>query len=206
MAPAPIPGSSSTIFINEVHYDNTGTDAGEFIEVAGPAGTDLTGWRIELYNGAGGARYDNDPLTGTIPAQLGGYGTVSISYPVMAYKMAIPDGIALVNPSNVVVQFLCYEGTFTATGLVGTALGLTCTDIGVTEDAYDADRPIAPASRHRNNCRRLHLGWTNRQYSKQPQHGTEFRRRGYRANSRKYKSGQRCTQRCRQLKHQHYIQ
>ena len=71
MAPAPIPGSSSTVFINEFHYDNTGTDAGEFIEIAGPAGTDLTGWRIELYNGAGGARYDNDPLTGTIPSQQG---------------------------------------------------------------------------------------------------------------------------------------
>lgn len=131
MAPAPVPGSSSTIFINEFHYDNTGTDTGEFIEVAGPAGTDLTGWRIELYNGAGGARYDNDPLTGLIPNQQGGYGTVSISYPTDGIQNGSPDGIALVNPSNVVVQFLCYEGTFTATS--STALGLTCTDVGVTE-------------------------------------------------------------------------
>ena len=29
-----------TVFINEIHYDNTGTDAGEFIEIAGPAGTE----------------------------------------------------------------------------------------------------------------------------------------------------------------------
>ena len=28
-----------TVFINEIHYDNTGADAGEFIEIAGPAGT-----------------------------------------------------------------------------------------------------------------------------------------------------------------------
>ena len=131
MAPAPIPGSSSTIFINEFHYDNAGTDAGEFIEIAGPAGTDLTGWRIELYNGAGGARYDNDALTGIIPSQQGGYGTVSISYPVNGIQNGNPDGIALVNPSNTVVQFLCYGGTFTATS--NTALGLTCTDIGVSE-------------------------------------------------------------------------
>jgi Big-like domain-containing protein/thrombospondin type 3 repeat protein len=131
MAPAPIPGLSSTIFINEIHYDNTGTDTGEFIEVAGPAGTDLTGWRIELYNGSGGARYDNDLLSGTIPSQQGGYGTVSISYPVDGIQNGSPDGIALVNPSNVVVQFLCYEGTFTASNL--TASGLTCTDIGVSE-------------------------------------------------------------------------
>ncbi len=133
MAPAPVPGSSSTVFINEFHYDNTGTDTGEFIEVAGPAGTDLTGWRIELYNGAGGARYDNDPLTGIIANQAGGYGTVSISYPTDGIQNGSPDGIALVNPSNVVVQFLCYEGTFTATGAVGSAVGLTCTDVGVTE-------------------------------------------------------------------------
>lgn len=131
MAPAPIPGSSSTVFINEIHYDNTGTDTGEFIEIAGPAGTSLTGWRIELYNGAGGARYDNDALVGTIPSQQGGYGTVSLSYPTDGIQNGSPDGIALIDPSNTVVQFLCYEGTFTATN--NTALGLTCTDIGVTE-------------------------------------------------------------------------
>jgi predicted extracellular nuclease len=131
MAPAPIPGSSSTVFINEFHYDNSGTDTGEFIEIAGPAGTDLTGWRIELYNGSGGARYDNDALTGIIPSQQGGYGTVSISYPTDGIQNGSPDGIALIDPSNTVVQFLCYEGAFTATS--STALGLTCTDIGVTE-------------------------------------------------------------------------
>lgn len=131
MAPAPIPGSSSTVFINEIHYDNTGTDTGEFIEIAGPAGTNLTGWRIELYNGAGGARYDNDSLSATIPSQQGGYGTVSLSYPTDGIQNGSPDGIALVDPSNTVVQFLCYEGTFAATN--STAIGLTCTDIGVTE-------------------------------------------------------------------------
>jgi predicted extracellular nuclease len=136
MAPAPIPGSSSTVFINEFHYDNTGTDAGEFIEIAGPAGTDLTGWRIELYNGTGGARYDNDSLTGTIPSQQGGYGTVSLSYAVNGIQNGNPDGIALIDPSNTVVQFLCYGGTFAAT--TDTANGLTCTNIGITEPSTSA--------------------------------------------------------------------
>lgn len=131
MAPAPVPGSSSTIFINEFHYDNAGTDAGEFIEVAGPGGTNLTGWRIELYNGANGLRYDNDPLVGTIPSQQGGYGTVSISYPVNGIQNGNPDGIALINPTNTVVQFLCYGGAFNAVD--GTAAGQGCTNIGVTE-------------------------------------------------------------------------
>ncbi len=39
----PIPGSTSTVFINEIHYDNTSTDANEGVEIAGPAGTNLTG-------------------------------------------------------------------------------------------------------------------------------------------------------------------
>ena len=131
MAPAPVPGNSSTIFINEFHYDNTGTDAGEFIEVAGPAGTNLAGWRIELYNGSNGLRYDNDALAGTIPSQQGGYGTVSISYPVNGIQNGNPDGIALIDPSNTVVQFLCYGGSFAANDQ--TAAGQTCTNIGVVE-------------------------------------------------------------------------
>ena len=54
---------SSTVFINELHYDNIGTDAGEAVEIAAPAGTDLTGWTVVLYNGNGGAVYDTDALT-----------------------------------------------------------------------------------------------------------------------------------------------
>ena len=131
MAPAPIPGSTSTVFINEFHYDNAGTDAGEFIEIAGPAGTNLAGWRIELYNGANGLRYDNDPLVGTIPSQQGGYGTVSLSYAVNGIQNGNPDGIALINAANTVVQFLCYGGAFNAGD--GTAVGQGCTNIGVTE-------------------------------------------------------------------------
>ena len=45
--------TSPTVFINEIHYDNTGTDAGEFIEIAGPAGTNLSDYSIVLYNGTG---------------------------------------------------------------------------------------------------------------------------------------------------------
>ena len=113
--PAPLfANPTTTIFINEILYDITGTDAGEFIEVAGPAGTDLTGWSIVLYNGTGGASYDTDPLSGTIPSQQGGYGTVSISYPSNGIQNGSPDGVALVSPGGL-VQFLCYEGTFTAT-------------------------------------------------------------------------------------------
>ena len=49
-----VPGAGSTVFINEFHYDSPGTDVGEFVEVAGPVGQDLTGWSVVLYNGNGG--------------------------------------------------------------------------------------------------------------------------------------------------------
>ncbi len=68
---AAVDGPAGPVFINEIHYDNVGTDTGEFIEVAGPAGTDLTGWSIVLYNGNGGGLYDTDPLAGVIPGPTG---------------------------------------------------------------------------------------------------------------------------------------
>ncbi len=126
---------STTVFINEIHYDNTGTDAGEAIEVAGPAGTNLSGWSLILYNGTGGASYDTKALSGTIPDQQGGFGTLSFTYPVNGIQNGSPDGIALVNGSTV-VQFLSYEGTFTASG--GPANGMLSVNIGVSEAGTEA--------------------------------------------------------------------
>ena len=122
----------ATVFVNELHYDNTGTDAGEAIEVAGPAGTDLTGWSLVLYNGANGLAYDTNALSGAIPdLGGGGFGVVVVSYPVNGIQNGSPDAIALVDASSTVVQFLSYEGAFTA--LDGPANGLMSTDIGVSE-------------------------------------------------------------------------
>ena len=39
----PVAGGGGTPWINELHYDNAGADTGEFFELAGPAGLDLTG-------------------------------------------------------------------------------------------------------------------------------------------------------------------
>jgi predicted extracellular nuclease len=123
--------AQTTVFINEIHYDNAGTDAGEAIEIAGPAGTDLTGWSIVLYNGNGGAVYDTKALSGTIPDLCSGFGVIVQNYPANGIQNGAPDGIALVNSSNAVIQFLSYEGAFTATG--GPANGMMSTDIGVAE-------------------------------------------------------------------------
>lgn len=118
----------ATVFINEFHYDNDGTDTGERIEIAGPAGTDLTGWSLVLYNGNGGAPYTTTPLSGSIPNQQDGFGTIAVPpYPSNGIQNGDPDGIALVDNNGNVVQFLSYEGSFTAVG--GPANGMTSTNI-----------------------------------------------------------------------------
>jgi uncharacterized protein len=123
------PRGPAEVFINEIHYDTAGADVGEFIEVAGAAGTDLTGWSLVLYNGNGGVVYDTEALTGIIPNQDDGFGTLAFLIP--GIQNGSPDGVALVDPSGAVVQFLSYEGTLTATN--GPAAGLTSVDIGVLE-------------------------------------------------------------------------
>jgi 5'-nucleotidase len=123
-----VPGDGSTVFINEIHYDNASTDSGELVEVAGPAGTDLSGWSLVLYNGNGGASYGTLGLSGTIPAQGAGYGTVSVDAP--GIQNGAPDAVALVNGTTL-VQLLSYEGSFAAAD--GPAAGQTSTDIGVAE-------------------------------------------------------------------------
>ena len=125
--------ASAQVFINEIHYDNTGSDTGEGIEVAGPAALDLTGWSLVLYNGSNGTVYNTLALSGPIPSQQGGFGTIAINLPSNGLQNGSPDGIALVDPSAAVVQFLSYEGTITTAN--GPAAGMTSTDIGVSESS-----------------------------------------------------------------------
>lgn len=120
---------ATQVFVNELHYDNDGADLNEAIEIAGPAGTDLTGWRIQFYNGSGGAVYDTITLSGTIPNLTNGFGTLAFTR--AGLQNGSPDGFALVNAAGVVVQFLSYEGSFTAVG--GAANGMTSVNIGVEE-------------------------------------------------------------------------
>ena len=113
----------------EVHYDNVGADGNEKIEIAGPAGTDLSGWSVVLYNG--GSPYSTTPLAGVIAAQCDGRGTVVVGYPQDGIQNGPSDGFALVNAAGEVVEFLSYEGSITAAS--GPAAGKTSTDIGVSE-------------------------------------------------------------------------
>ncbi len=129
--------TSTPVYVNEIHYDNIGADLNESIEVAGPAGTNLSNYLLYLYNGQGGLTYaPGNPfyLNGIIPDQGNGYGTLCFSVP--GIQNGSPDGLALVYyPSGAlfpeVVQFISYEGSFPANN--GPALGDTSQDIGVWE-------------------------------------------------------------------------
>ncbi|RYE74219.1 MAG: ribonuclease, partial [Oxalobacteraceae bacterium] len=48
------PAAHAAVFINELHYDDTGAsgDSGEGVEVVATAGESLSGYRIHLYNGS----------------------------------------------------------------------------------------------------------------------------------------------------------
>ncbi|MBL8741710.1 MAG: hypothetical protein JNK04_11470, partial [Myxococcales bacterium] len=122
------PSCTAVIFINELHYDNTGTDAGEGVEIAATAGLDLTGYSIVHYNGSTGAVLSTTALSGIVPNQSNGFGTVFFA---IAPLQNDNEGIALVGPGSVVIEFLSYEGAVTATA--GPANGMTAVLIPVSE-------------------------------------------------------------------------
>ncbi|MFN7587968.1 MAG: endonuclease I family protein [Planctomycetota bacterium] len=121
------------IWINELHYDNTGVDVNEFVELAGPAGERVDNWLLLAYDGATGAPYAKLRLAGAFPNQQNGYGTLSFAFPGLQDG---PDGIALVAQNGVVVQFLGYEGSFAA--VTGAAKTRTAQNIGVSEASTSA--------------------------------------------------------------------
>jgi len=124
---------AADVFINEIHYDNAGGDVNEGVEVAGPAGTDLTGWSLHFYNGSSssGKVYKTESLVGVVPNQQDGFGTVSFA--VSGLQNGSPDGIALIDADDNVIQFISYEGTFTAIG--GPADGMSSIDITWAENS-----------------------------------------------------------------------
>ena len=131
--------ASPNVYINEINYDTPGDDditsttRIEFVEIVAPAGFDTAGFALVVYDGADGTvveRRDfpeNSPRDTVFPDQGDGFG-------FLALRISQPDGIgglALVDAQENVIQFLSYEGTFTATE--GAADGLTSTEVPVTD-------------------------------------------------------------------------
>jgi predicted extracellular nuclease len=123
-----VPVGVVTPYINEFHYDDAGTDDGEFVEIAGTAGTSLTGYSLVFYNGSNGTSYATVALSGTFPDLQNGMGVLSVAGPAGGIQNGSPDAIALVDDSGVVIEFISYEGSFVATN--GPANGMTSVNVG----------------------------------------------------------------------------
>ena len=104
----------SQLWINEIDYDQPGTDNGEFIEIAGPAGS-YSNVSIELINGNSGSVYDTIELgTITLSNQVNGYGFYTEYFASNGLQNGAPDGAQLsINGS--IVDAVAYEGSLNDT-------------------------------------------------------------------------------------------
>jgi hypothetical protein len=75
-------------------------------------------------------------LTGVIPNQQNGYGTLAFFISGIqnggSAATPEPDGFALIDPDDLVIEFISYEGSFTAQS--SSAAGLTSTDIAISQE------------------------------------------------------------------------
>ena len=122
-----------TPFINELHYDNSGPDTNEFVEIAGAAQS-LAGYSIALYNGGNGTRYRSVSLDGDIPDQDDGFG--AIAFFIDGLQNGPADGIALIDALDQVLDWISYEGQVLAVN--GPAAGLFSDPLPVEETGVSA--------------------------------------------------------------------
>jgi len=135
VASASVSTAAVSAWFNEFHYSNSGADTDEFIEVAVPSSyADLANLQVTLYDGPGGVVYDSLTLLGfSTGVSANGYTLYHFTYAPNSIDDG-PAGFAL-SHSGALIQFLSYEGSFTATE--GPASGHTSVDIGYSEDGTD---------------------------------------------------------------------
>ncbi|MCF7804368.1 MAG: T9SS type A sorting domain-containing protein [Candidatus Marinimicrobia bacterium] len=119
-------------WINEIHYDNVSTDTSEGVEaiIEYPGDYSLSDFSITFYNG-GDQKADDSHALDTFTEGSSANNFVIYSKMISGIQNGAPDGLALSHDGNL-IQFLSYEGTFTAAD--GVASGHTSIDIGVSED------------------------------------------------------------------------
>lgn len=120
-------------YINEFDYDQPGTDTAEFIEVILESGEVDADFRVTLYNGSNTLAYATHELTTFTCSTEGMIQRCVINLASNGLQNGSPDGLSLFNTNTMmIVEFLSYEGTFTAGD--GDANGTMSTSVGVTED------------------------------------------------------------------------
>ncbi len=126
------------LVLNEVDYDQIGTDNAEYIEIFNPTGAaiDLTNITLVLINGSNNTSYTTVDLApaGSLPAfgylVVAGAG-VTVSAPALkldpgwtsdAVQNGAPDGAALVDTAaGTLIDALSYEGSITTAQVAGIA-------------------------------------------------------------------------------------
>jgi Lamin Tail Domain len=116
--PPPPPSGTAKLVINEVDYDQVGTDGNGFVEIhnTGGAAADLSNLDLVAVNGGDGSEYDRVALTGSLAT--GGYLAVAIDL-----QNGAPDGLALLDGTTL-VDALSYEGAITAATIGGQGYNL----------------------------------------------------------------------------------
>lgn len=129
-APQPLQPNA---WINEIHYDNAGTDSDELIEIVIEDATtySLADFQVDLYND-GGSSYNSETVNNFSVGQTLGDYTLYYWKPG-SIQNGGADGMALSYQGSLITgQLLSYEGTFTA--IDGPAKGTSSEDIKVFED------------------------------------------------------------------------
>ncbi len=117
-------------YFSEIDY--YGTTSQEFIEVAVPAGTDVSGYTIEVYE-FDGSLLATLPI-GTYQTTVAGQDVYLLPGTDFGYGDSMgalypDDAIALIDDNGTVLQFVSWEGN-TVTAAAGAASGLTSTNLG----------------------------------------------------------------------------
>lgn len=117
-APPPPPPEAAKLVLNEVDYDQVGTDANGFVEIKNTASTaaDLSNVVLVAVNGGDSAEYDRKALSGTLAA--GGHLDITIEL-----QNGAPDGLALLEGTTL-LDALSYEGAIAAATIGGQTYNL----------------------------------------------------------------------------------
>ncbi len=123
--------AAQQLWVNELHYDNTGADVNELVEIAvwHDYKNELAEIQIELYNGSNGSWYATHELsTFTEGVSQNGF----TFYSKQIGDLQDGNGAIALIYKGFVIHFLSYGSSFVAAN--GTAQGLSTQDIGVFEN------------------------------------------------------------------------
>ena len=118
--PPPPPPTTPGLVLNEVDYDQVGTDGDGFVELknTGTTAVDLAGVALVFVDGADSEEYDREALTGTLDP--GAYLVVAVDA-----QNGAPDGLALVDTDDgALLDALSYEGDITSALISGQTYSL----------------------------------------------------------------------------------